>query len=84
MVALRLEFSDKLRTPQIERSWARKKHLCDSHPEVVALFVKPQSCSGFGDAFQESGAGGALADRDDFRAKANYPVETDTQSSPYG
>ena len=48
VTALSLEFADELRTPEIEAKVveleARVRQL---HPEVVALFVKPQSLSGF-------------------------------------
>ena len=48
VVALGLEFADELRTPEIEaRVGELERLMCRLHPEVVALFVKPQSASGF-------------------------------------
>ena len=41
---LSLEFSDELRTPEIERCVeVLEKRIRDAHPEVVSLFVKPQT-----------------------------------------
>ena len=38
------EFSDELRTPEIERCVeVLEKRIRDAHPEVVSLFVKPQT-----------------------------------------
>jgi divalent metal cation (Fe/Co/Zn/Cd) transporter len=51
VVALSLEFADELRTPEIEAKVGELERLmCRLHPEVVALFVKPQSPSGFKEA----------------------------------
>jgi cation diffusion facilitator family transporter len=48
VVALSLEFADELRTQEIEAKVSElERCLCRLHPEVVALFVKPQSPSGF-------------------------------------
>jgi cation diffusion facilitator family transporter len=48
LVALSLEFADELRTPQIEaRVIELERCVRLSHPEVVAVFVKPQSPEGF-------------------------------------
>jgi cation diffusion facilitator family transporter len=48
VVALSLEFADELRTPEIEaRVSELERRVCRLHPEVVTLFVKPQSVSGF-------------------------------------
>jgi cation diffusion facilitator family transporter len=48
VVALSLEFEDTLRTPEIEASVARIERLVrDRYPQVVALFVKPQTPGGF-------------------------------------
>jgi cation diffusion facilitator family transporter len=50
-VALSLEFADELRTPEIEAKVIElERRLRDLHPDVIALFVKPQSFSGFKDA----------------------------------
>jgi divalent metal cation (Fe/Co/Zn/Cd) transporter len=47
-VALSLEFDDALRTPEIESKVAElERRLQCLHPEVIALFVKPQSASGY-------------------------------------
>jgi cation diffusion facilitator family transporter len=44
VVALSLEFADALCTPQIEASVvALEKRIREKHPEVVSLFVKPQT-----------------------------------------
>lgn len=44
LVALSLEFSDELRTPQIEAAIVRlEDRIRKKHPEVIALFVKPQT-----------------------------------------
>lgn len=44
MAALSLEFDDRLRAPEIERLVAAiEKRIREAHPEVVTLFVKPQS-----------------------------------------
>jgi cation diffusion facilitator family transporter len=48
MVALSLEFADELRTPEIEaRVIELERRVRLSHPQVVAVFVKPQSPEGF-------------------------------------
>jgi divalent metal cation (Fe/Co/Zn/Cd) transporter len=48
MVALSLEFADALRTPEIEaRVIELERRVRLSHPQVVAVFVKPQSPEGF-------------------------------------
>jgi cation diffusion facilitator family transporter len=44
VVALSLEFSDRLTTPEIERRVAAlETALRQAHPEIVTVFVKPQS-----------------------------------------
>ena len=44
VAALSLEFADELRTPQIEASVVRlEQRVRKKHPQVVALFVKPQT-----------------------------------------
>jgi len=44
VAALSLEFEDELRTPQIEEAVARiEERLRAQHPQIVALFVKPQT-----------------------------------------
>lgn len=48
IVALSLEFSDELRTPDIEsRIVELEKQVRQSHPDVIALFIKPQSPAGY-------------------------------------
>ena len=48
LVALSLEFDDELRTPEIETAVRQvEARIREKHPEVVALFVKPQSRKGF-------------------------------------
>jgi divalent metal cation (Fe/Co/Zn/Cd) transporter len=44
LVALSLEFADDLRTPAIEKAVTEiESRVRAAHPEVVALFVKPQT-----------------------------------------
>jgi cation diffusion facilitator family transporter len=51
VVALSLEFSDELRTPEIEvKVIELERRVRSLHPAVIALFVKPQSSSGYQDA----------------------------------
>ena len=51
VVTLSLEFSDELRTPEIEEAVrSLEARIRAKHPEVIALFVKPQSHSGFKEA----------------------------------
>jgi cation diffusion facilitator family transporter len=48
LVALSLEFADELKTPEIEaRVIEIERRVRLSHPDVVAVFVKPQSPEGF-------------------------------------
>jgi divalent metal cation (Fe/Co/Zn/Cd) transporter len=48
MVAISLEFADELRTPDIEaRVIEVERNLRESHPAVIAVFVKPQSSGGY-------------------------------------
>jgi len=48
VVALSLEFADELRTPQIEASVFRlENRIREQHPQVMALFVKPQTQGSF-------------------------------------
>jgi cation diffusion facilitator family transporter len=48
LVALSLEFADELRTPEIEAKVIElERRVRLTHPEVVAVFVKPQSPEGF-------------------------------------
>jgi hypothetical protein len=51
LVALSLEFADELRTPEIEAKVIELERCVRlTHPEVVAVFVKPQSPEGFRDS----------------------------------
>ncbi|QFU17209.1 cation diffusion facilitator family transporter [Microvirga thermotolerans] len=44
VAALSAEFSDELRTPDIEACVARvEDRIRNAHPEIIALFIKPQS-----------------------------------------
>ena len=44
VVALRLEFCDELTAPAIEKITAElERRIHDAHPDVIAIFVKPQS-----------------------------------------
>lgn len=53
VVTLSLEFSDELRTPEIEEAVrSLEARIRAKHPEVIALFVKPQSHSGFREAMR--------------------------------
>jgi cation diffusion facilitator family transporter len=56
VVTLSLEFSDALRTPEIEEAVrSLEARIRGKHPEVIALFVKPQSHSGFKEAARARG-----------------------------
>ncbi|MBV8794859.1 MAG: cation diffusion facilitator family transporter [Hyphomicrobiales bacterium] len=56
VVTLSLEFSDALRTPEIEEAVrSLEARIRGKHPEVIALFVKPQSHSGFKEAAHARG-----------------------------
>ena len=44
VAALSIQYSDHLRTPEIEASVERlERRLCERHPEVMELLVKPQT-----------------------------------------
>lgn len=48
VVSLSVEFADELRTPDIEERIAgMEERVRAAHPEVIALFVKPQTEAGF-------------------------------------
>ncbi len=52
VVALSVELADELRTPDIEvKIIELERRVRQLHPAVIALFVKPQSASGYKDAF---------------------------------
>jgi divalent metal cation (Fe/Co/Zn/Cd) transporter len=54
VAALSLEFEDELRTPDIEKSvLALEQRIRNRHPEIVALFVKPQTRRTFDQAVAE-------------------------------
>jgi cation diffusion facilitator family transporter len=58
VVALSLEFDDALTTLQIEAAVAGiEQRVCERFPEVVTLFVKPQTPGGFARALRERTAG---------------------------
>jgi hypothetical protein len=78
VVALSLEFSDDLRTPQIEKAVrALERSICGRHPEVVALFVKPQSRSRFGGVSRRSASRGAESE-DGPRTERGSSAENNT------
>lgn len=67
LVALSLEFSDDFRTPQIEEAVVEiERNVRALHPEVVSLFIKPQTSATFkenvrcrfGELLPESGTTG--------------------------
>ena len=44
VVSLSIEFADDLTVPEVEQRIAQMERLlCEKHPEVIAVFVKPQS-----------------------------------------
>ena len=46
VIALGLEFDDRMSAPQIEGATSALEHaIHDAHPEVIALFVKPQTAA---------------------------------------
>jgi cation diffusion facilitator family transporter len=48
VVTLSLEFSDDLRTPEIEQCVeSLERRIRETHPEVVSVFVKPQTAGAF-------------------------------------
>jgi len=62
VVALSLEFSDALRAPEVEKAvQALEVRVREKHPEVVALYVKPQSPRAFEKGVRESEARGDYA-----------------------
>ncbi|MFC5496860.1 cation diffusion facilitator family transporter [Caenimonas terrae] len=55
---LSLEFADELRTPEIEKAVTEiEQRVRQAHPEVVSLFVKPQTHRTYLDKLQELEAG---------------------------
>lgn len=56
VVTLSLEFADALRTPEIEEAVrSLEARIREKRPEVIALFIKPQSHSGFREAVRAHG-----------------------------
>jgi cation diffusion facilitator family transporter len=50
VVNLSLEFADELRAPDIERVVLEiEKSVCKAHPEIVAVFIKPQTPQTYGE-----------------------------------
>jgi divalent metal cation (Fe/Co/Zn/Cd) transporter len=48
VAALSLEFADKLATPEIEQAVvALERAIREAHPDVIAIFVKPQTAGTF-------------------------------------
>ena len=61
LAALSLEFADELRAPQIEESVIDiENRIRAAHPEVVTLFVKPQTSARFKASVRERFAGSPL------------------------
>ena len=61
LAALSLEFADELRAPQIEESVIDiENRIRAAHPEVVTLFVKPQTSARFKESVRERFAGSPL------------------------
>ena len=59
VVNLSLEFADELRAPDIERVVVEiEKRVCDAHPEVVAVFIKPQTPQTYGEVVKRRRASG--------------------------
>jgi len=57
VAALSLEFKDELNTPQIEQAVAAiERHICQQHPEVSRIFIKPQSSATRGARAQSAAA----------------------------
>ena len=62
LAALSLEFADDLRAPQIEEAVVRiEDQVREAHPEVVTLFVKPQTPKTFQEVIEQRFEGGADA-----------------------
>jgi divalent metal cation (Fe/Co/Zn/Cd) transporter len=58
LAALSLEFADDLRTPAIEQAVTEiEKRVKAAHPEVVSLFVKPQTRGTYEEKVRELEAG---------------------------
>jgi divalent metal cation (Fe/Co/Zn/Cd) transporter len=58
LIALSLEFADDLRVPQIEESVIEiERAVRAAHPEVLSLFVKPQTQKAFTEAAHRHFAG---------------------------
>jgi cation diffusion facilitator family transporter len=50
VVNLSLEFADEMRAPDIERAVIEiERSVCGAHPEVVAVFIKPQTPQTYGE-----------------------------------
>jgi cation diffusion facilitator family transporter len=65
-VGLSVEFADEMRTPELEATVAElERCIRERHPEVVALFVKPQTAGAYERARR------ALSDRTDADAAAS-------------
>jgi cation diffusion facilitator family transporter len=54
VATLSLEFSDQLMTPQIEAIVDRlEQHIRAAHPEVIAVFIKPQTAARYRNVLQQ-------------------------------
>jgi divalent metal cation (Fe/Co/Zn/Cd) transporter len=61
LIALSLEFADDLRVPQIEESVIEiEREVRAAHPEILSLFVKPQTQKAFTEAARRHFAGKRL------------------------
>jgi cation diffusion facilitator family transporter len=61
VVTLCLEFADELRAPEIEEAVrSLEARIREKHPEVIALFIKPRSHSGFREAVRTQPRNSAL------------------------
>ena len=63
IVAMSVEFEDDLRVPEVERIVAElENQVRQKHPDVVKLFIKPQKCTTFRDAYQRATGHSPVAD----------------------
>lgn len=73
VAALSIEFEDELRTPQIEDAVARlEQRVRTRHPQVVALFVKPQSRGRY-ERSRRSRYGGDVVEAGATRSATKHP-----------
>jgi divalent metal cation (Fe/Co/Zn/Cd) transporter len=54
VVTLSLEFADRLTTPEIETIVDKlEQHIRAAHPEVITVFIKPQTAATYGKLVQQ-------------------------------